>query len=313
LKVNGFTNQKYSPLKTTSRNFNMLNMAFKQRVSNRKKYNKFTGKELDPETGLYYYGARYLDPKTSRWLSGDPAMGEYLPSSGQEAGKLPGQGGVFNTVNLHAYHYAGNNPVKYVDPDGRDIESLNSENNEFFRNLIIQVAGEGFYFDENNKLQINDSIEPTGKYSQTARDQLIAGINNKEKTAYLKASTTFGGQENQGELGMARWVDGNANAMVAFVYGPNPLPNINTTSVYLSSKFNANRNNAQAIGLVHELLGHVLPSLGITNEKSSMELERKVRGELGWGTYIGTRYAENSVLALNPSNSINLERAKGMK
>ena len=28
-------------------------------------------------------------------------------------------GGVFNVVNLHVYHYAGNNPVKYVDPDGR--------------------------------------------------------------------------------------------------------------------------------------------------------------------------------------------------
>jgi hypothetical protein len=28
-------------------------------------------------------------------------------------------GGVYNTVNLHLYHYAGNNPVKYTDPDGR--------------------------------------------------------------------------------------------------------------------------------------------------------------------------------------------------
>lgn len=28
-------------------------------------------------------------------------------------------GGVFNVVNLHLYHYAGNNPVKYNDPDGR--------------------------------------------------------------------------------------------------------------------------------------------------------------------------------------------------
>ena len=30
-------------------------------------------------------------------------------------------GGVFNTVNLHVYHYAGNNPVKYTDPDGESV------------------------------------------------------------------------------------------------------------------------------------------------------------------------------------------------
>jgi RHS repeat-associated protein len=93
---------------------------------------KFTGKELDPETGLNYYGARYLDPKTSRWLSGDPAMGEYFPSApvNDEAkkrnGNLPGQGGVFNYVNLHAYHYAGNNPVVMKDSDGRILKRFTS-------------------------------------------------------------------------------------------------------------------------------------------------------------------------------------------
>ncbi|WP_253728791.1 RHS repeat domain-containing protein [Treponema sp. OMZ 857] len=93
---------------------------------------RFTGKEMDEETGLYYYGARYLDPKYSRWLSGDPALGEYVPKApiDDEAKKhnenLPGMGGVFNVVNLHLYHYAGNNPVKYTDPDGRIVRSANS-------------------------------------------------------------------------------------------------------------------------------------------------------------------------------------------
>jgi uncharacterized protein RhaS with RHS repeats len=98
------------------------------------KSRKISGKELDLETGFYYYGARYLDPKTSRWISGDPAIGEYIPGApvNDEVKKqnqnLPGGGGIFNLVNLHVYHYAGNNPVKYVDPDGRDSGYVMDEN-----------------------------------------------------------------------------------------------------------------------------------------------------------------------------------------
>jgi hypothetical protein len=53
-------------------------------------------------------------------------MGEYIPQAPindeakQHNKELPGLGGVFNYVNLHAYHYAGNNPVKLTDPDGRE-------------------------------------------------------------------------------------------------------------------------------------------------------------------------------------------------
>ncbi|MEM5948969.1 DUF4329 domain-containing protein, partial [Spirochaetia bacterium 38H-sp] len=36
---------------------------------------------------------------------------------------LPGQGGVYNLVNFQLYHYAGNNPVKYVDPTGMWIDN----------------------------------------------------------------------------------------------------------------------------------------------------------------------------------------------
>ena len=93
---------------------------------------KFTAKKLDEETGLYYYGARYLDPKYSMWISTDPALGEYIPKApiDEEAKKynqnLPGMGGVFNHINSNLYHYAGNSPVKYTDPDGRIVRNANS-------------------------------------------------------------------------------------------------------------------------------------------------------------------------------------------
>ena len=72
---------------------------------------EFTAKELDEETGLYYFGARYYDARTSVWQSPDPILSIYLD------GKR-GMGGVFNSFNLGLYTYTHLNPVRFIDPDG---------------------------------------------------------------------------------------------------------------------------------------------------------------------------------------------------
>ncbi|WPO78022.1 RHS repeat-associated core domain-containing protein [Flavobacterium sp. KACC 22761] len=74
----------------------------------------FTSKELDRETGLYYYGARYYDPKISIWTSVDPIL---LREEIYENPEFT-NGGVYNSHNLSSYSFSYNSPIVYVDPNG---------------------------------------------------------------------------------------------------------------------------------------------------------------------------------------------------
>ena len=58
----------------------------------------FTGKEYDPDIGLYYFNARWYDPDLGRFISEDPAR---------------------DPKNPNLYSYCGNNPVMRVDPTGQ--------------------------------------------------------------------------------------------------------------------------------------------------------------------------------------------------
>ena len=59
---------------------------------------KFNGKQFDEETGLYYYGARYMNPVTSLWYGVDPLAEKYVATGG--------------------YVYTLDNPVRLIDPNG---------------------------------------------------------------------------------------------------------------------------------------------------------------------------------------------------
>jgi RHS repeat-associated protein len=69
----------------------------------------FTGHEVDRETGLFYAKARFYDPEIGRFLSQDSFLGE-----------------VNTPPSLHRYFYANDNPLIFIDKDGRQSVVLDT-------------------------------------------------------------------------------------------------------------------------------------------------------------------------------------------
>ena len=106
----------------------------------------FTGKEKDSETGFYYFGARYYDPSISGlFLSVDPMADKY-PS-------------------LSPYAYCAWNPVKLVDPDGREIHLTFTSKNAIkaFNKIINGGLGGQFKaaYSKNKDGSYTLSLKPT--------------------------------------------------------------------------------------------------------------------------------------------------------
>ena len=136
---------------------------------------KFNGKELDTETGLYYYGARYMNPVTSIWYGVDP-MAEKYP-------------------NISAYLYCHANPTRLIDPNGEDIEvvqnkdktytitggTLNKDNNIYIMQdgkrtgeILGQTLTPYSFFSSDNKVVVGANINPNDNSGQNFFDKEIA-------------------------------------------------------------------------------------------------------------------------------------------
>lgn len=78
----------------------------------------FNAKELDEETGMYYYGARYYEPRLSLWMSVDP-ISNFDPRNRENYFDGEHNDGVYNYRNLNPYIYCYQSPISLVDPNGK--------------------------------------------------------------------------------------------------------------------------------------------------------------------------------------------------
>ncbi|VVH67034.1 hypothetical protein BSPLISOX_2237, partial [uncultured Gammaproteobacteria bacterium] len=135
-------------------------IAGKDKTQDQQKYYRYTGKERDDNSGLCYYGARYLAPWLARWISPDSA-------------------GAVDGLNL--YVYVGNNPLKYRDPTGHFplvswdsfVNSVNAYKASQ-RELDIWV-GENHFTPQGNYLAINLNAEI--KFQNFIKEGVNAHVN----------------------------------------------------------------------------------------------------------------------------------------
>ena len=84
----------------------------------------FSGKERDEQTGFSYFGSRYYNSSLSIWLSVDPMADKY-PS-------------------MSPYVYCANNPVRLVDPNGRELsENLDKWRYNRSDGTLMWISDEG--------------------------------------------------------------------------------------------------------------------------------------------------------------------------
>jgi RHS repeat-associated protein len=144
---------------------------------------RFNSKELDPETGLAYYGARYYQNKMGVWLSVDPLAHE----------------------TFEPYQFSSNNPINFIDPDGKSIDPSSEEAGELLLNGIRAVLGvkNPFYYDKEKKqLKFNNFNRNDFTSGQLELiDRTVSLINDNTEKHHVHVvdrneliTTTFDGQ-----------------------------------------------------------------------------------------------------------------------
>ena len=189
---------------------------------------KFTAKEFDSETGLYYFGARYFDPRLAIWMGVDPLWEKWF--------------------FVGAYTYTLGNPVRFIDPDGRDVVAFDEESQRNIRNTLTRREARFVRFDESGRLDANRLNRSRSTSENMTALQALA---NSEITFTFRVSA----QDMSGEAFFDNSaMGGNYNRGVTMLPGAetDASPDGNVHIIVGSGL----SERQQAITTAHEAFGH---------------------------------------------------------
>ena len=171
---------------------------------------KFTGKERDEETGYDFFGARNYTSDASIWTSPDPLSDKY--------------------PQISSYAYCANNPMKYVDPDGREKHIFHPEKSAGMYTSINLPDDNGIYiFAHGSKKQYIQVLNKNQhlKNENITAEELSQYIQNHskqweddEKNEDISMVFLYACHTGEGESSLAEELSSKLNEHDTYVVAP---------------------------------------------------------------------------------------------